>query len=41
MNLGSVAVVVNALVLTVGLILVVGAYRRWSWLVDPSLAWAP
>jgi len=25
----------------VGAILVVGAYRRWKWLVDPSLSWSP
>ena len=24
-----------------GAILVVGAYRRWRWLVDPPLSWAP
>ena len=24
-----------------GAILVVGAYRRWRWLVDPSLSWSP
>ena len=24
-----------------GAILVVGAYRRWRWLVDPPLTWSP
>jgi hypothetical protein len=25
----------------VGAIIVVGAYRGWKWLVDPSLSWSP
>ena len=24
-----------------GAIIIVGAYRRWGWLVDPSLSWSP
>ncbi len=24
-----------------GVILIVGAFRRWKWLVDPPLGWAP
>jgi hypothetical protein len=24
-----------------GAILIIGAYRRWKWLVDPPLTWSP
>ncbi len=41
MSLSSGAAVLNALALTIGVILVVGAYRHWSWLVDPPIQWAP
>ncbi len=33
--------VLDALALAMGLILVVGAYRRWRWLVDPPLRLSP
>lgn len=26
---------------TIGAIFIVGAFRRWKWLVDPPLTWAP
>jgi len=26
---------------TLGLILIIGAFFRWRWLVDPPLEWAP
>jgi hypothetical protein len=24
-----------------GVILIIGAFRRWKWIVDPPLSWAP
>ena len=25
----------------VGMLLIIGAFRRWKWLVDPPLSWSP
>jgi hypothetical protein len=30
----------NEILLVVGIVLIVGAYRRWRWLVDPPIEWS-
>ena len=30
----------NEIVLVVGIVFIVGAYRRWRWLVDPPVEWS-
>jgi hypothetical protein len=32
---------VNLIPLFAGLVLIIGAFRRWKWLVDPPLSWSP
>jgi len=32
---------VNLIPVFAGLVLIIGAFRRWKWLVDPPLSWAP
>jgi hypothetical protein len=31
---------ISELLLAVGIVLIVGAYRRWRWLVDPPIEWS-
>jgi hypothetical protein len=35
----AVAIVVLAIVFATGVLLIVGAYQRWKWLVDPRDNW--
>ena len=32
---------VNLIPVVAGLVLIIGAFRRWKWLVDPPLRWSP
>jgi hypothetical protein len=32
---------VNLIPVLAGLVLIIGAFRRWKWLVDPPLSWSP
>jgi hypothetical protein len=31
---------INEILLVLGVIFVIGAYRRWTWLVDPPIEWS-
>ena len=38
---GAIRQVINEILVVAGIVLVVGAYRRWRWLVDPPIEWSP